>query len=125
MSALAATLDRHLIRVQGLAKRYPSRGRPVEALRDINFSVAEGEFVTIVGPSGSGKSTLLKLLAGILPKTAGSMLLKGSPIEGPRHDPSPFLSEMHHRSRNLSGPIRRVTPWSRLSPPDPQLRMRP
>jgi len=86
MSTAAPAYTQTLIRVDGLAKRYPSRGRPVEALRDINFGVAEGEFVTIVGPSGSGKSTLLKLLAGILPKTAGRMLLRDSPIDGPRRD---------------------------------------
>ncbi len=86
MSAAATASTQTLIRVEGLAKRYPSRGRPVEALRDINFRVAEGEFVTIVGPSGSGKSTLLKLLAGILPKTSGRMLLHDSPIDGPRRD---------------------------------------
>ncbi len=86
MSAAVRSRATTLIRVEGLSKRYPSRGRPVEALRDINFAVGEGEFVTIVGPSGSGKSTLLKLLAGILPPTAGTMLLNGSPIDGPRHD---------------------------------------
>jgi NitT/TauT family transport system ATP-binding protein len=75
-----------LIRVEGLGKRYPSRGGPVEALRNISFTVREGELVTIVGPSGSGKSTLLKLLAGILRKTSGRMFLGDSPIEGPRRD---------------------------------------
>lgn len=82
----AATLVGTLIRVDGLAKRYPSRGGALEALSGVSFRVTEGEFVTIVGPSGCGKSTLLKLLAGIIPKTAGDMSLKGSPIEGPRRD---------------------------------------
>jgi NitT/TauT family transport system ATP-binding protein len=82
----AVAQDQELIRVEGLGKLYASRAGAVEALRDIWFSVADGEFVTIVGPSGSGKSTLLKLLAGILPKSAGGMQLKGSAIEGPRKD---------------------------------------
>jgi NitT/TauT family transport system ATP-binding protein len=84
LSAVAA--DEALIRVDGLRKVYPSRAGAVEALQDISFEIADGELVTIVGPSGSGKSTLLKLLAGILPKSAGHMELKGSPIEGPRKD---------------------------------------
>jgi NitT/TauT family transport system ATP-binding protein len=86
MSVAALPAAGMLIHVDGLSKRYPSRGRPVEALRDVSFAVGEGELVTIVGPSGSGKSTLLKLLAGILPPTAGTMLLRDSPIHGPRHD---------------------------------------
>jgi NitT/TauT family transport system ATP-binding protein len=56
------------------------------ALEDIDFSVADGEFVSIVGPSGCGKSTLLKILAGLLPASQGEAELRGSPIDGPRRD---------------------------------------
>src|ERR1700737_4072878 len=78
---------RALIEVKALNKRYPAqRGSPVIALEDINFSTGEGEFLTVVGPSGCGKTTLLKILAGLVPATSGSMLLAGSPIEGPRRD---------------------------------------
>ena len=76
-----------LIAVQGLEKVYrTAKGEEVHALTDLNFDVQEGEFVTVVGPSGCGKTTLLKILAGLLPKTAGTALLKGTPIEGPRRD---------------------------------------
>ena len=44
-----------------------------EALQDISFSVAKGEFVTIVGPSGCGKSTLLKIASGLLDNTSGTV----------------------------------------------------
>lgn len=55
------------ISVMELSKGYPSRDGFVHALRQISFTVKEGEFVAVVGPSGCGKSTLLKILAGLLP----------------------------------------------------------
>ena len=75
-----------VIAVRHLSKRYGSGSDSVEALRDIDCAVAEGEFMSIVGPSGCGKSTLLKILAGLMPATDGEALLNGSPIEGPRQD---------------------------------------
>lgn len=76
-----------LIGVDALNKVYQTReGPPIVALEDIRFSVADGEFVTIVGPSGCGKSTLLKILTGTLPKTSGSVVLRGEEIVGPRRD---------------------------------------
>ena len=73
-----------LIEVKGLNKIYRTReGNTIDALKDINFRVATGEFVTIVGPSGCGKSTLLKILAGTLRRTSGSVTLGGELVEGP------------------------------------------
>ncbi len=48
-----------------------------DALRDVTFSVAEGEFLGVVGPNGSGKSTLLKILAGIYRADAGAVRIDG------------------------------------------------
>ena len=56
------------------------------ALDDIDFTVADGEFVSVVGPSGCGKSTLLKILAGLMPASEGEALLNDVPINGPRKD---------------------------------------
>jgi len=76
-----------LIMISGLRKAYAALGRdPIEAIADISLEIHEGEFVAIVGPSGCGKSTLLKILAGLLRKTAGEVLLRGEPVEGPRRD---------------------------------------
>lgn len=50
-------------------------------LTDINFSVSEGERLTLVGPSGSGKSSILKLLAGLTSATQGQILFRGKEIE--------------------------------------------
>lgn len=50
-------------------------------VRDINFSITQGEFVAILGPNGSGKTTLMKLALGLLKPTAGQVLLFGEPAE--------------------------------------------
>uniref|UniRef100_A0AAU3GNW2 ABC transporter ATP-binding protein n=1 Tax=Streptomyces sp. NBC_01401 TaxID=2903854 RepID=A0AAU3GNW2_9ACTN len=72
-----------MVDVRGLNKVYASAGHRVEAIGDITFSVARGEFACIVGPSGAGKTTLLKCLAGLLAPTAGEVLLDGTPVTGP------------------------------------------
>lgn len=75
------------IEVSELGKVYrPRRTSPVVALEDINFTVRQGEFVSLVGPSGCGKTTLLKLLAGLIGRTSGSARLAGEEIEGSRRD---------------------------------------
>src|SRR3954468_4837544 len=60
-----------------LTKSFPSGDRTITVLRDVSFTIADGEFVAIVGPSGSGKTTLLGLLAGLDTPSAGSVLLDG------------------------------------------------
>lgn len=56
------------------------------AVKDLNFSVKDGEFLTLVGPSGCGKSTLLDLLGGLTKPTTGRILLDGKEITGPGLD---------------------------------------
>jgi NitT/TauT family transport system ATP-binding protein len=76
-----------LISVGGLSKVYRTReGEDIRALTDASFEIDEGEFVTVVGPSGCGKSTLLKILAGILRRTSGQVLLRQRPVDGPSRD---------------------------------------
>jgi NitT/TauT family transport system ATP-binding protein len=60
----------------------PREGREFTAVEDVSLDVGRGEFVSIVGPSGCGKSTLLALIAGLVPLTAGRVLLEGRPVEG-------------------------------------------
>ena len=68
-----------LLEVKGLKKIYKTRfgGQSVEALKNVNFSVEEGEYVAIMGESGSGKTTLLNILAALDQATAGTVLLEG------------------------------------------------
>jgi taurine transport system ATP-binding protein len=69
---------------------FPARdgNTSVEALRRINVSLGEGDFVVALGASGCGKSTLLNLIAGFLSPTSGEVLLDGRKINGPGADRS-------------------------------------
>lgn len=68
-----------ILEVNGLKKVYTTRfgGNKVEALRNVNFSVEEGEYVAIIGESGSGKTTLLNILAALDRPTGGTVQLDG------------------------------------------------
>ena len=63
--------------VTNLSKSYPTPAEPLEVLRDVNFSLAGGESLAVVGPSGSGKSTLLAILGALDTPTSGSVTLDG------------------------------------------------
>jgi NitT/TauT family transport system ATP-binding protein len=75
-----------MIRMVGISQTFYSRGGAVEALRDIDLEVAQGEFVAVVGRSGCGKSTLLRLAAGLLAPSAGEVVVDGEPVTKPRRD---------------------------------------
>ena len=68
-----------ILEVNGLRKVYTTRfgGASVEALKNINFSVENGEYVAIMGESGSGKTTLLNILASLDTPTGGTVRLDG------------------------------------------------
>ena len=72
--------------VDGVSKVYESERQRVEALSDVRFSVAEGEFVCLVGPSGCGKTTLFRTIAGLEAPTGGEIRLDGDPVTGPGTD---------------------------------------
>jgi NitT/TauT family transport system ATP-binding protein len=73
--------------VRSVSKTLASaRGKRIEALRDISFDVAPGEFLCVLGPSGSGKTTLLNLLAGLDRPDRGAVLIDDRSITGPGPD---------------------------------------
>lgn len=71
-----------ILTVENLRKVYSTRfgGNQVEALKNVNFSVDEGEYVAIMGESGSGKTTLLNLLAALDKPTGGTIVLDGKEL---------------------------------------------
>jgi putative ABC transport system ATP-binding protein len=63
------------IKIEGLSKRYGTGDTAVDALKEVNMTVAPGEVVGLIGPSGSGKTTLLKCLGAVIEPTTGRMTL--------------------------------------------------
>jgi NitT/TauT family transport system ATP-binding protein len=74
-----------LLSVRAIEKRFRTKsGDEVHALNRVSVNLADGEFVSVLGPSGCGKTTLLKILAGIVPPSDGTLLLRDAPITGPQ-----------------------------------------
>ncbi|TGE33281.1 ABC transporter ATP-binding protein [Desulfosporosinus sp. Sb-LF] len=71
-----------LLEIHDVGMNYQSLNGEITALDNINFSIREGEFVSIVGPSGCGKSTLLSIISGLLAPTSGTVLLSGEKVTG-------------------------------------------
>ena len=66
-----------ILEVKNISKTYQAKNGEIEALKNINFNVKQGEYVSIIGPSGCGKSTLLSIIAGLEPKTSGEVYIDG------------------------------------------------
>jgi NitT/TauT family transport system ATP-binding protein len=66
------------IALEGVTKTFELEGRPLTALENISFTVGESEFLSIIGPSGCGKSTLLRLIADVIPQSAGTISVHGA-----------------------------------------------
>ncbi len=75
-------LGAELVSLRQVGKSFGREKKRVEALRGINLSIREGEFVALLGASGCGKSTLLRIIAGLAPVTEGEMLYRGKPLAG-------------------------------------------
>ncbi len=69
------------IAVQGLMKTYNTGSGDFVAVDNVSFDVAQGEFVALLGPSGCGKSTILNMVAGLLPRSGGRILIDHETVE--------------------------------------------
>jgi NitT/TauT family transport system ATP-binding protein len=76
----APTGSGNIVEVRDITKFY---GTDVHALESINLSFPTGQLTSLLGPSGCGKTTLLKIIAGLLEPTAGTVFVKGVPVNGP------------------------------------------
>ena len=75
-----------ILRVEQISKTYQAQNGEIEAIRDISFSVQEGEYISVVGPSGSGKSTLLSIIAGLYAPSGGTVYISDAPVSGMTQD---------------------------------------
>ncbi len=81
----AAVAARPVIVVRDANVIYPAADRPVHALKNINLTIRQGEFVSLIGPSGCGKTTLLRVIADLEPITSGDVVVNEmSPAEARR-----------------------------------------
>ena len=74
------------IEVHGVSKQFVAKGRTLHVLDDVNLSVEQGEFVSIVGFMGCGKSTLLNIAAGLTSPDRGRVMVGGEVVTGVRRD---------------------------------------
>ncbi|NLV37567.1 MAG: ABC transporter ATP-binding protein [Clostridiaceae bacterium] len=84
-----------VVKVHNLSMKYHSINSEIAAVENINLSVEEGEFVSIVGPSGCGKSTLLSLIAGLLLPSEGQVIIEGKQVIGSSHQVGYMLQRDH------------------------------
>ena len=81
---------KEILKVQNIKKTYQTNNGEIEALSGINFTVYEGEFISIIGPSGCGKSTLLSIIAGLEEKSYGEIYIDSKQTFGI----SPYIGYM-------------------------------
>ena len=107
------------IDIQNVGMVFRTGSAEVRALEEIDLTFGQGEFVAIVGPSGCGKSTLMRIIAGLLPATAGRVVFGDRPVAGPVKDvgivfQNPVLLEW----RTVLGNVMLQIEMRRLNPRD-------
>ncbi|MGE5302602.1 MAG: ABC transporter ATP-binding protein [Alphaproteobacteria bacterium] len=79
-----------IVEIHGVTKSFQKvvkeKTSEIKALADVNFSVREKEFISIIGPSGCGKTTLLKMIDGLIPCDSGEIVINGKKVSAPGPD---------------------------------------
>lgn len=79
-------MDTPLLELRNLTVRYASGGKQVLAVDNLDLTIGDKSFVTLIGPSGCGKSSVLNVMAGYLAPSSGQALMQCAPITGPGPD---------------------------------------
>ncbi len=74
--------EKEILSIKNISKKYQNKEGEVLAIQNVNLTIKQGEFVSIIGPSGCGKSTLLSIIAGLEEKTTGEIYIEGEKITG-------------------------------------------
>ncbi len=93
-----------ILKIEDVSLIYQTNEAETEALKDVNISIEEGEFVAVIGPSGCGKTTVLSLIAGLMRPTRGAIYLDGKKIDKPVGDIGYMFSWRTILSNTLLGP---------------------
>ncbi len=111
-AAAASPATSPVVRVAGAGKTFGDVSGGVRALEDIDLSIGEGEFVSLIGPSGCGKSTLLRLIGDLTAPTAGTIEVNGKPARRARLDrdygmvfQAPVLMDWRTVAKNIELPL--------------------
>lgn len=75
-----------LIKIEHLTKVFDTNGKSTIAIKDLNLTINEREFVSLLGPSGCGKTTILRMIAGLEIPTKGTIYERGKKVVGPGPD---------------------------------------
>ena len=88
-------MDNTVVSIANLLKQFPVGGDFFTALKDVNLTLNEGEFIGLIGPSGSGKTTLLNVIGGLDSPTKGSVHVLGHSMDNTSHNERASLSRKH------------------------------
>lgn len=81
------------VRFANVSMQFPTANGMLDVVKDMSFSINQGDFISLVGPSGCGKTTLMNMAAGFVKPTSGRVTLDGKPITGPGPDRGVMFQE--------------------------------